>query len=213
MTKPCEPRYYTRSVLKAIAPSIVKGGILLDLGAGTAKYRTILEMLVDEYLTMDLVKGREIKVTADAHYLPLRDHCLDYILCTSVIEHLEDPSRSISEMSRCLKSNGTLLLSTCFIYPFHRSPNDYYRFTAEGLLLLLEKHGFKDVKIIKLGGLPSCLLTLWFKCLEVARTPLAKVFLKIAYLMKSLLEALVDRLDDIVVSEDGLGFFTIARRS
>lgn len=43
------------------------------------------------------------------------------------------------------KKGGKLILTTCFIFPLHDIPNDYYRFTKYGL-----RHLFTDWEILEL---------------------------------------------------------------
>ena len=191
---------------------MLRGGLLLDLGSGRSKYRLLISSFIDEYLALDLVKDETVDIVADAHNLPLRSECLDAVLCTSVLEHLKEPSQCISEVTRCLKPGGILLLSTCFIYPFHESPQDYYRFSRRGLKHLLEKNNLRIERLIKMGGLPSSIFFLVTRCLEVIQSPLAKMLLKLLVLMRSSIERLVDQLDERAASEDALGFFVVARK-
>lgn len=44
--------------------------------------------------------------------LPIKNHCIDTILSLSVIEHIEEDDRLIREISRVLKRDGRLILST-----------------------------------------------------------------------------------------------------
>ncbi|WP_413766458.1 class I SAM-dependent methyltransferase, partial [Vibrio vulnificus] len=43
--------------------------------------------------------------------LPFAGESADYIVCLEVLEHLEDATRFLSEVSRVLKPNGRLILS------------------------------------------------------------------------------------------------------
>lgn len=46
----------------------------------------------------------------DAHKLPFKNDTFDLITCTETVEHLADSKKAISEMKRCLKKRGYLLI-------------------------------------------------------------------------------------------------------
>lgn len=46
----------------------------------------------------------------DAHELPFKNETFDLITCTETLEHLENPEKAVSEMKRCLKKNGFVLV-------------------------------------------------------------------------------------------------------
>ncbi len=50
-------------------------------------------------------------VIADAHKLPFGNNSFDTIICTEMLEHVVDPGKVMSEIKRCLKQNGKILIS------------------------------------------------------------------------------------------------------
>lgn len=48
----------------------------------------------------------------DGCRLPFQDGCFDYLVCSEVIEHIEDRARCLQEIARVLKPDGVLILST-----------------------------------------------------------------------------------------------------
>jgi SAM-dependent methyltransferase len=76
----------------------------------------------------------------------------DIVLCNQVLEHVFNPNEFLSEISRVLKTNGTLLLTVPFIWDEHEQPFDYARYTTYALHDLLGSHGMKIVKHEKLGA-------------------------------------------------------------
>jgi SAM-dependent methyltransferase len=81
--------------------------------------------------------------------LPFGNEEFDAIVSDQVLEHVEgNPQLAIDELFRVLKPNGISLHTTCLINPVHGAPNDYWRFTPEGLSHLTKKHG----TIIDVGG-------------------------------------------------------------
>lgn len=71
----------------------------------------------------------------------------DCVICTEVLEHVKNPFRSAKTVYKLLKSGGVLIGATPFCWADHHTDkyDDYWRFTAQGLELLLED--FEDVSI------------------------------------------------------------------
>jgi SAM-dependent methyltransferase len=92
------------------------------------------------YLKIDLTKRLKIKKNE-----------FNNVIIMNVLEHLPNFSLTFKEINRVLKSNGSIIGSTPFIYPVHGAPNDYYRFTKEFFNMTLKKNKFKKIKINALG--------------------------------------------------------------
>ena len=92
------------------------------------------------------------------------DH-YDFVILDQVLEHVPNPAKGIQEVFRLLKKGGWLIITTPFLVKIHYVPNDYWRFSREGLRQLLLNYsdvvvkswGNKDVVInhIKTGTWPS----------------------------------------------------------
>lgn len=113
-------------------------GILgLNLGSGTSNFG-------DDIINIDFFKYKNVDLVADITKLPLVGTQFDIAILTEVIEHLPHPELVIGEVSRVLKKNGFILITSPFMIGFHGSPNDFQRFTIPGLKLLL-----KDFEILE----------------------------------------------------------------
>jgi ubiquinone/menaquinone biosynthesis C-methylase UbiE len=56
-------------------------------------------------------KYKSIKfIHADAHDLPVADSCFDLIICTEVLEHVENPKGVLGEIRRVLKRGGAAVI-------------------------------------------------------------------------------------------------------
>ncbi|MDY6784729.1 MAG: methyltransferase domain-containing protein [Cyanobacteriota bacterium] len=81
--------------------------------------------------------------------LPFGEGEFDYILSDQVLEHVEgNPQAAIDETLRILKPGGIAVHTTCFIYPVHSYPGDFWRYTPDALKLLCQNFN----KIIDVGG-------------------------------------------------------------
>jgi ubiquinone/menaquinone biosynthesis C-methylase UbiE len=63
-------------------------------------------------------------LAADAGALPFRDACFDLVLCNSVLHHIGDPRRLLSEIRRIAKPGAAILLRDLrrpyrFLFPLH----------------------------------------------------------------------------------------------
>lgn len=143
-----EPWFYTRQMLMNRSNYI--RGLTLDLGAGAQKYRHIIEKCCDRYISLDAFSRAD--VMGDAMAIPFQDAVFDTVICTQVIEHVPRPWLVIPEIYRVLKEGGHLLLSTPFLYPYHLEPRDYFRYTRDGLRVLLEDAYFSVIEIKSMGG-------------------------------------------------------------
>jgi SAM-dependent methyltransferase len=74
------------------------------------------------------------------------------VLCTDVLEHLEEPALAISEACRVLRSGGYAIYTVPLFWHIHEEPRDFYRYTTYGLRYLFEKSGFEIIEISALSG-------------------------------------------------------------
>ncbi len=74
------------------------------------------------------------------------DSLFDCIICTYVLNVVSDPTAVVSELYRILKPTGVLLVAVPHIAIDYREHHELWRFTEEGLRLLLNKSfGADDV--------------------------------------------------------------------
>jgi SAM-dependent methyltransferase len=127
-------------------------GSMLDLGCGNRPYRAWLTNILT-YTPYDLdPRFSKPAVVGTAARLPFRSYTFDSVLCTQVLEHVPTPWETVAEISRVMKSDGTLLLSVPQAWRLHEEPHDYYRYTKFGLKYLVESAGMTLEKILPQGG-------------------------------------------------------------
>jgi ubiquinone/menaquinone biosynthesis C-methylase UbiE len=82
-------------------------GKLADVGCGDKPYKNMAKEYIDEHVGIDhedTFHGKvQIDLAGTAYSLPVKDETSDGILCTYVLEDLEQPDRAIAEANRILK--------------------------------------------------------------------------------------------------------------
>ena len=127
-------------------------GKMLDFGGGSSPYKSRFKNII-EYISIEVESDKNnisTKLSYDGHKLPFTDNEFDSILCTEVLEHVNDVEESLDELYRVLKPGGKLLVTTPFICVEHENPHDYRRFTMNGLKQIIKKKGFEIVSEKKL---------------------------------------------------------------
>jgi SAM-dependent methyltransferase len=80
--------------------------------------------------------GAEVDTTGDflreEDVRPFLD-TFDLIFCFDTLEHVSDPFTFCRNLVRIAQPGGVIYLATVFSWEYHPSPQDYYRFSPEGL--------------------------------------------------------------------------------
>lgn len=117
-------------------------GRILDVGCGKKPYRKWLNSK-NEYLSLDVTPDSEPDILVmPVEQWQIESESFDAVICTQVLEHVAQPEQLLHEIHRILKPNGVIILTIPFIYHEHDSPNDYWRWTKEGISNLLKSSGF-----------------------------------------------------------------------
>lgn len=134
-------------------------GRTLDFGCGDQRYRNLVESFGAKYYPYDraqnpgsATKGEDVGPDEPLHAEPM----WDTILCTQVLQFIEDPPDLLYEFENALKSGGYLVLTytTCWE---EREAQDLFRFTRWGMDYILRTAGFEIVRheprgLIDVGG-------------------------------------------------------------
>lgn len=127
-------------------------GDLLDLGAGNQPFRPWYGPLTRSVVAVDVAPAPGLSVLSMAAPLPFQDASFDTVLCTSVLEHVDNAEAAIAEISRTLRPGGRLMITAPFLYPTHEAPYDFWRTTHFGLRTLLQRHGLQVEELAAQGG-------------------------------------------------------------
>jgi len=127
-----------------------KGSLIMDIAPET-------HMGVKEFFKESTIKTLDIDPNSGADYVldlcennedTVKDETFDLIVCTEVLEHVNDPFAVVNELRRMLKIGGVVAVSTPFNFRIHGPLPDNWRFTIHGLRVL-----FKDFEILLIESL------------------------------------------------------------
>lgn len=134
------------SALKRLAP--FDAAKVLDFGCGGSPYKGFFS---GEYVRADIALNPDREITIGENSgLPSELSGFDLVLSTQVLEHVESPEAYLGECWRVLAPGGRLFLSTHGHYEEHGSPDDFWRWTANGLARLVRAQGFTIDQMLKL---------------------------------------------------------------
>ncbi len=94
------------------------------------------------FVGLDLVEGANVDYVADICGDPrtlngkLGDEPFDLAICCHVLEHTRHPARAARNIERVLRPGGLAYVAAAWSQAFHATPDDYWRFSARGLMLL-----------------------------------------------------------------------------
>lgn len=117
-------RIYSALRLRKIRKLIPRSATLLDLGCGFHGHalRNIEDIIsagtgVDVFVAAPAVGEKIRLVEHDINRgLPFDDESFDVVISLAVLEHLDDPGRTLSEILRVLRPQGVLLLTTPTVF-------------------------------------------------------------------------------------------------
>lgn len=126
---------------------------VLDLGCGEKPYEPLFNGISSRYVGVDVAPGPRVDRVAPAEKLPFEEGSFDCVICTQMLEHVEDPDAVVREVHRILRPEGVALVSTHGVIRYHPCPEDYWRWTHTGLALLFSRHGdWASLKVMSNGG-------------------------------------------------------------
>jgi SAM-dependent methyltransferase len=95
----------------------------------------------------DVAFAKGIACICDSHDIPFPDGAFDAVVADSVLEHVCDPQRCVSEYVRVLRPGGLVFATTPFLQPVHMGAYDFTRFTFLG-----HRRLFRNFDEVESGG-------------------------------------------------------------
>jgi SAM-dependent methyltransferase len=109
-----------------------------------------------KFVGIDLLEGANVDTLLDI-CSPLRalksklgEELFDLVICCHVLEHTRDPLRAAGNIESLLRPDGLAYIATPWSQAFHATPDDYWRFSVRGLMLLFG--GLEIVSSFYSGG-------------------------------------------------------------
>jgi SAM-dependent methyltransferase len=129
-------------------------GRVLDVGhGGDTSYLDFLPPHTGRTIeTIDPKLGSQIDFEHDA--LPYPDASFDGVLLLNVLEHVFAYDHLLRETARLLKSGAPLIGFTPFLVRYHPDPRDFFRYTDEALVRMLQASGYQDISVVPIGEGP-----------------------------------------------------------
>jgi SAM-dependent methyltransferase len=124
--------------------------LILDIGAGGRQ-------ISPNVIGVDFLPFENTKLISDIHNLAFANESVDAVFCTGTLEHINNPHQAMREIYRILKPNGIVHIEVPFIQPFHKDPEDYWRWTLDGLRLFAVQHNFEEIRSGSLIGPASAM--------------------------------------------------------
>jgi SAM-dependent methyltransferase len=110
-----------------ISKILIVGGATVGNGVDAIIHSPALESVVIDVYDTDVVD-----YIADAHSLPFKSEQFDGVWIQAVLEHVIDPVKVCSEITRVLKKKGVLYSEVPFLQDVHEGAYDFTRFTLSG---------------------------------------------------------------------------------
>ena len=202
---------YILRKLKEVADSpFLHGDSILDYGCGNRPYEFLFATKYKKYVAADIAGHPKANLLIGPNgQLPTGDETFDCVFSSQVLEHVVDPQVYLREAHRVLNQEGTLILSTHGIWPYHPDPTDFWRWTIDGLQLEIRRAGFEILMVKSIFGLESTALQLWqdatFERLPRFLQPLYTWFFQTAI-------GLIERRHPDKTSDNASVYIVLARR-
>ncbi len=97
------------------------------------------------FIGIDLLDGPNVDQVVDICSAPkavlgkLGEEPFDLVICCHVLEHTRHPRKAARNIERVLKPDGMAYVATPWSQAFHAAPDDYWRFSVRGLMLMFER--------------------------------------------------------------------------
>lgn len=154
--------YTLRSLERAIAKSLCSPlsscnlgphSTVVDFGCGDSPYREMLCSQGARYIGCDIAPGATVDlIIEDNGKVPLPDASADCVASFQVLEHVWDLDTYLGECRRLMNPNGVLILSTHGNWLYHPHPDDFRRWTRDGLTKELSSRGFSIIETHAIVG-------------------------------------------------------------
>jgi len=149
--KPIFMDAFSKRKIRNILKQYDHSDTILNLGSGPNYY-----MGRKDIINIDIFAFDEVDIVADAENLPIENNSIDFLINIAMLEHVKKPESVVKEIYRIIKPGGKILCYLPFIQPFHAAPNDFQRWTVEGIKTLFSS--FNKIEVFIGAGPTSGML-------------------------------------------------------
>jgi SAM-dependent methyltransferase len=138
-------RQWVRTVMQRDIHTVLDGLPVAELDAVECSSATYADL---GWRRHDTVSYADLDLTDPPDVLPT----YDVVVCEQVLEHVTDPWAAAVTLRRLCRPGGRVIVSTPFLLRIHDAPGDYWRFTPDGLRIVLERAGLEVDRIESWGN-------------------------------------------------------------
>ena len=153
--------------LKTMIPSLT--GNVLDVGCGHSPYKHLLVPGTTKYFGIDIVDSAKFDycnpdiTPFNGEDIPFQNDMFNGLVCTEVLEHVQNYQRLIDEMYRVMRKGGKGIITVPWSARYHYIPYDFFRYTPAILKNMFAM--FSEVQIRPRGTdfatIASKVIVLW----------------------------------------------------
>lgn len=146
-------------------------GNILDIGCGQSPYKFLLNKEQTHYHGIDIVEAGAFGynnpdvIPFDGKNIPFADNTFDGVICTEVLEHVQDYQYLVDEIYRTAKPGAKIFVTVPWSARYHYIPYDYFRYTPSSFKTIFNK--FSEVIITPRGTdvavIGSKIIVLYFR--------------------------------------------------
>jgi SAM-dependent methyltransferase len=112
---------------------------IINIGSGNSR-------IDKRIINIDVQDGPQVDIVADAKDIKLPDNSVDLIISQETFEHIRKKNIALNECYRILKKNGLIYLQVPFTIGFHDGPEDFWRFSKDGIEEFLLNKNFEIIE-------------------------------------------------------------------
>src|SRR6516225_3977772 len=137
---------------RQLTPAHITGARVLEVGAYdvNGSVRPYAESLMpDCYVGVDIADGPGVDIVCDCEQLTaVLGGDWDVVICTEMLEHVQNWRTCMRELVAALAPCGYLLLTTRSPgFPYHGFPGDFWRFTRADMRAIIDGLGLEVISI------------------------------------------------------------------
>lgn len=131
-----------------------KHGVALDVGCGVGSHHSVISRAASRVIGLDISRDAldntrapyDEKVLASVESMPLADGSVDFVVCTDVLEHVDDDV-AVRDIHRVLSAGGVAYVTVPAFEALWNENDDYghhlRRYRKKQLKDVFERNGFR----------------------------------------------------------------------